>query len=159
MLELSGASPPFGVRSLIQRTPAIHGHRNPPLIHLPLALPSPDRSQLTPWISISLSLSALIPLFQNLPRRQASPDGDEEDTPQPQKRRKVVELPAGGFGSVSYVRVYANCRVRRTWFVSTRIDANLLVLNSQAADGERTMEAMGQGVRDEWGLYAAEAAP
>ena len=43
--------------------------------------------------------------------------------------------------------------------MSTRIDANLLVLNSQAADGERTMEAMGQGVRDEWGLYAAEAAP
>jgi len=33
------------------------------------------------------------------------------------KGKRESELPFGGFGSVSYVRVYANCRLRRIWFV------------------------------------------
>lgn len=64
----------------------------------------------------------MLPLFQNLPQMQEqSGEGvgeDEDVASKPKKRRKTIELPSGKLGSVTYVRVYANCRVRRIWFVS-----------------------------------------
>ncbi|WVR00168.1 hypothetical protein IAU59_007310 [Kwoniella sp. CBS 9459] len=138
--------------SSFKNSPTLHPHRSPPLIHLPLQLPTAGPSQLTQWMHIPINLAALIPLFQHLPRPQrhasaSDSDEDEDDHHQAEdaarKRRKVAELPQGGFGSVSYVRVYANCRVRRIWF---------------SAEGERTIEGMGKSVRDEWELYAADEA-
>ncbi|GFZ48736.1 hypothetical protein JCM24511_06485 [Saitozyma sp. JCM 24511] len=126
--------------SSFKKSPTVHPHRSPPLIHLPLTLPAATPSTLTPWLHISLNLVPLIALFHSLPRPQlgdTSPDSPER----PQKRRRLVELPSGQLKSVSYVRLYANCRVRRIWF---------------SEEGERTLGAMGRGVEDEWGLYAAE---
>ncbi|KAI9634138.1 uncharacterized protein MKK02DRAFT_38810 [Dioszegia hungarica] len=117
--------------STFQKTPSIHPHRQPPLIHLPLALPAQTASTMTQWLDISLNISSLLPLFQTMPRT-APEDGT--------KRRKREEgMPNGQFGSVSYVRVYANCRVRRVWF-------------SEA--GERTMRNIDS--RD-FALHAAQA--
>ncbi|WVW86183.1 hypothetical protein I302_108224 [Kwoniella bestiolae CBS 10118] len=126
--------------SSFKRNPTVHPCRSPPLIHLPLQLPSTTSSTLTQWVHIPLHLAPLIQLFHSLPRpqRHASDDEKEEDS---RKRRKVAELPSGSFASLSYIRVYANCRVRRIWF---------------SAEGERTIQGMGKAVRDEWELYAAE---
>ncbi|OCF44640.1 hypothetical protein I317_01527 [Kwoniella heveanensis CBS 569] len=149
--------------SSFKKNPTVHPHRAPPLIHLPLQLPSAGPSQLTQWVHIPINLAALIPLFQHLPRPQRhasaseSDDGDDdndnnsneegghkgEEGKDRRKRRKVAELPQGGFGTVSYVRVYANCRIRRIWF---------------SAEGERTIEGMSKSVQDEWALYAADEA-
>lgn len=103
--------------------PSIHPYRSPPLIHLPLSLPASSASILTPWLDLPLNLSAILPFFQSLPRHptQLGYEGDGE-VMQSNKRRKTVELPSGKFAYVSYVRVYANCRVRRIWFVSHLCD-------------------------------------
>jgi len=103
-------------RAELQKTPSSHIDRQIPLIHLPLAVPTKSVSTLTPWLHISFDLNTLIPLFQALPRAQEELGADDK----PAKRRKVhsADVPAGHLGYVSYVRVYANCRVRRIWFVS-----------------------------------------
>ncbi|WVO12528.1 hypothetical protein L204_100128 [Cryptococcus depauperatus] len=123
--------------SSFKNKPAIYPHRLPPLICLPLTLPSSD-SQLTPWLEIPINLASLLPLFQSLCRIT---DEEQEQDESRKRRRAQVELPSGEFESVSYVRIYANCRVRRIWF---------------SAEGEQTFEGMGKGVKDEWALYAAE---
>jgi hypothetical protein len=57
------------------------------------------------------------------PNTVDSDDSDDRDV-QPRKkvkrRRTMAELPNSQFGSITYVRVYANCRLRRIWFVSCR---------------------------------------
>jgi hypothetical protein len=111
--------------TLKQKSPTVHPHRSPPLIHLPLTLPKPSPSTLTPWRHISLNLVPLIALFHSLPRPQlgdTSPDSPER----PQKRRRLVELQSGQLKSVSYVKLYANCRIRRIWFVSDRVLDNII---------------------------------
>ncbi|OXG47323.1 hypothetical protein J010_04914 [Cryptococcus neoformans] len=124
--------------SSYKHDPSIHPHRSPPLIHLPLSLSSSEPfSELTPWRHIELDLSSIIPLFQSLARKHE----EEEENGSRKKRKTEVELPNGGFGSVSYVRVYANCRIRRIWFTS---------------EGEKTLESGGKSVRDEWALHAAQ---
>ncbi|WRT70214.1 uncharacterized protein IL334_007209 [Kwoniella shivajii] len=126
--------------SSFKKNPTVHPYRSPPMIHLPLQLPLQTSSTLTPWMTIPIHLAPLIQLFHSLPRPQRHASDDEEDEAS-RKRRKVAELPNGSFGSVSYVRIYANCRIRRIWF---------------SAEGERTIQGMGKGVRDEWELYAAD---
>ncbi|WVQ66977.1 uncharacterized protein L199_005169 [Kwoniella botswanensis] len=127
--------------SSFKKNPTVHPHRSPPLIHLPLQPPQQNPSTLTPWFHVPLHLAPLIQLFHSLPRPQRHASDDDDDREDSRKRRKVAELPGGTFASISYVRVYANCRVRRIWF---------------SADGERTIQDMGKGVRDEWELYAAD---
>nr|KIR88364.1 hypothetical protein I308_01428 [Cryptococcus tetragattii IND107] len=123
--------------------PSIHSHRSPPLVHLPLSvLSSESSSELTPWRHIELNLSSLIPLFQNLARKYE--EEEEKGTGSRKKRKTEIQLPNGGFRSVSYVRIYANCRIGRIWFSS---------------EGEKTLESMGRGVRDEWALYASQNIP
>lgn len=50
-----------------------------------------------------------------------SDDSDDRDV-QPRKkvkrRRTMAELPNSQFASITYIRVCANCRLRRIWFVS-----------------------------------------
>ncbi|WWC91706.1 uncharacterized protein L201_006652 [Kwoniella dendrophila CBS 6074] len=133
--------------SSFKKNPTVHPYRDPPLIHLPLQLPQQTQSTLTPWIHIPLNLSPLIQLFHSLPRpqRHASDDDEDDDDHETEsrKRRKMADLPSGSFSNVSYVRVYANCRVRRIWL---------------SAEGERTIQSMGRGAKDEWELYAANEA-
>ncbi|WVQ72637.1 hypothetical protein IAR50_002196 [Cryptococcus sp. DSM 104548] len=126
--------------SSFKTEPSIHPCRNPPLIHLPLNLP-PSEHLLTPWLHVPLNLASLIPLFQSLPRDTT--ETEHEQGRARKKRRVEAELPSGSFKSVSFVKVYANCRVRRIWF---------------SAEGEKTLASMGKGVEDEWALYAADSA-
>jgi hypothetical protein len=101
----------------------------------------------------------MLPLFQTLPRPQQP--GPEHEQDRPTKKRRMAELPAGQLNSVSYVRVYANCRIRRVWFVSSPplTPSSRLTPRSKAQEGERTLAAMGRAVQDEWALYAAGDAP
>ncbi|WVR07669.1 hypothetical protein IAU60_004711 [Kwoniella sp. DSM 27419] len=130
--------------STFKTNPTVHPHRQIPLIHLPLQLPASSSSRLTEWVDVTVNLSQLLPLFQVLPRsREQAADNTGSEAPA-RKRRKVAELPGGGFQSVSYVRVYANCRVKRIWF---------------SAEGERTIEGMGRAAQEGWELYAADQEP
>ena len=106
------------VHSSWQKSPVLHAHRSPPLIHLPLSLPSSGPSVLTSWLHISINLSAFLPLFHSLLPPNFQTNIKEVGTSKPRKRRKIAELPTGRFASVTFVRIYANCRVRRIWFVS-----------------------------------------
>ncbi|WVQ84415.1 hypothetical protein IAT38_006567 [Cryptococcus sp. DSM 104549] len=123
--------------SSFKKEPTSYPHRSPPLIHLPLALPN-STSQLTSWSHIHINLAALIPLFRSLPRPQA--ESEAQDSARKRRKVETADLPSAGLKSVSYVRVYANCRVRRIWF---------------SAEGEPTLEGMGRNVEEEWALYAA----
>ncbi|ODN77667.1 hypothetical protein L202_04818 [Cryptococcus amylolentus CBS 6039] len=126
--------------SSFKTEPSIHPCHTPPLIHLPLNFP-PSESLVTPWLHIPLNLASLLPLFQSIPRDYTDNDGEQGGARK--KRRAESELPSGSFKSVSFVKVYANCRVRRVWF---------------SAEGEKTLASMGKGVEDEWALYAADSA-
>nr|XP_018260858.1 uncharacterized protein I303_06575 [Kwoniella dejecticola CBS 10117]OBR83016.1 hypothetical protein I303_06575 [Kwoniella dejecticola CBS 10117] len=126
--------------SSFKHNPTAHPYHNPPLIHLPLQLPSITQSTLTSWLHIPINLSSLLPLFSKLPRPQADPhdddnhengNGDADGVISNRKRRristtsKVSELPGGNFAS--------------------------------SAEGEKTIRSMGKNVQDEWELYAAAA--
>lgn len=117
--------PVCNTRSSSQKRPSLHAHRDPPLIHLPLVLPEKTASTMTPWLEFNMNLSALLPLFQSLPRGQTAPDRRDGLGARSKKRRRVADLPTGQFAYVSYVRVYANCRLRRIWLVSHRISFSL----------------------------------
>lgn len=133
MLQLQGWSLFYirarGLTRSIQTDPSIHPHRSPPLVHLPLSvLSSESSSELTPWRHIELNLSSLIPLFQSLARRYE--EKEEKGTGSRKKRKTEIELPNGGFRSVSYVRIYANCRIRRIWLVSFHYLAYLFMFRA-----------------------------
>lgn len=145
-----------------QKAPAIHPHRSPPLLHLPIHLPPVTVSTITPWLHINVNLHSLLPLFQTLTRPPSvvSEESDEDSDEGPRKRRKILEMPNTRFASVSYVRVYANCRVKRIWLASLSYLCSghhgSATADVQSEDGERTMDGMAGGAEDEWGLYAAE---
>ena len=82
---------------------------------------------MTPWTDIAINVVQLLPLFQNIPDPDPHPtSGEDEDHTGSGKRsalkgaqhRTAEEMPNGQFASISYVRVYANCRIRRIWLVS-----------------------------------------
>jgi hypothetical protein len=116
-----------------------------------LNLPATDQHTLTTWLDIKLNLASLLPLFKSLPRAQ-----DHKD-----KRQKLdTELPSGSFSEVTYVRVYANCRMRRIWFVRPHFPCTEIERadwSGQSADGEKTLDQA--GVKDEWALYASASVP
>lgn len=90
------------------------------MLHLPLKFPTDP--PLTPWLELQLDIPALIPLFH-------APDLSTAQT--------THRLPQT-YASTTYVRIYANCRVKRVW-MSARGDA--------VARG-------GEAVMDEWGMYS-----
>lgn len=104
-------------RLWLQTRPSLHAHRDPPLIHLPLVLPEKTATTMTPWLEFNINLITLMPLFQSLSQRRPATDRNKQHSARQQKRRKIADLPSGQFAHVSYVRVYANCRVRRIWLV------------------------------------------
>ncbi|KAL1412779.1 hypothetical protein Q8F55_000527 [Vanrija albida] len=114
--------------------PALRASATPPLLHLPLALPD-DAARLTDWAEVCVHLAPLLALFRTLP---SGAGDDEREAKKPRLASAAfAALPEGRLASVSYVRVYANCRVRRVWF---------------ARDGRRTLDAV---AGDEWALVAA----
>jgi hypothetical protein len=97
-----------------------------------------------------------MPLFKTLPRSDA--DGDGESSRGKKSRLDPVAgigIPNDQFGHVTYVRVYANCRLRRIWFVSPFLTPVVIQLaDGQSANGGQTLEQA--GVKDEWALFARD---
>ncbi|KAL8280387.1 hypothetical protein RQP46_007304 [Phenoliferia psychrophenolica] len=65
----------------------------PPLLHLPLAFPTPSPTVLTPWTILSLHLPTLLSSFSRLENGTSF----------------------ARFASIDYVKAHANCRLRRVW--------------------------------------------
>ncbi|EIW72012.1 hypothetical protein TREMEDRAFT_66672 [Tremella mesenterica DSM 1558] len=103
--------------SSFQKDPKVYSERRIPMIQLPLKLPVGGRTMLTPWTEMVLDLNLLLGLFQTLPRTN-NDDDEESGLGGMRTSKEETQLPSGKLASVSYVRVYANCRLRRIWFVS-----------------------------------------
>ncbi len=82
---------------------------SPPLLHLPLSFPTASTTPLTSWSTITMYLPTLISHFSSRALVRNLQD-DEEDV-----RLYEIELPSARFSHVSYVKVYATCRLKRIW--------------------------------------------
>lgn len=107
---------------------------------------------MTQWLDFALDSTTLLHLFQSLSRAQ---EQEFKDTQVSNGRRHEIRMPNGQFGSVSYVKIYANCRVRRIWFVSLVPISRetYLALMCQSESGEKTMRNVDNG---EFALYTAD---
>lgn len=83
---------------------------SPPLLHLPLSFPTTSATPLTSWSTLSLHLPTLLSHFSSRALVRNLHD-EEEDA-----RLNEVELPNARFSHISYVKVYATCRLKRIWF-------------------------------------------
>ncbi|RPD55995.1 hypothetical protein L227DRAFT_656524 [Lentinus tigrinus ALCF2SS1-6] len=90
---------------------------NPPLLHLPLSFPTASSRPLTSWSAISLNLPSFLPHFSSASLAHTD-DDDEADGPATARQLQGAQLqvPSGTYSHVSYVKVYATCRLRRIWF-------------------------------------------
>ncbi|KAJ9092877.1 hypothetical protein QFC20_007250 [Naganishia adeliensis] len=110
--------------SSFQTTPTVRfSETHPPILHIPLKFPID--APLTPWLSLHLNLTSLLPLFHSSALTLSN--NPVSHRPLPKK-----------YASTTYIRVYANCRVKRVW-MSARADA---------------VERGGEAVKDEWGMYS-----
>ncbi|KAH9478700.1 hypothetical protein JR316_0009158 [Psilocybe cubensis] len=100
--------------------------RSPPLLLLPLSFPPDSTHLLTLWSTIDIHFPSLLPYFSS-PALRSMQDIDQEDTEEDTKSHEwasssrpnttaPASIPSGTYSHVSYVRVYANCRLRRIWF-------------------------------------------
>lgn len=141
-----------------QKEPTIHRYRSPPLLHLPLQLPEHAENSMTPWMDIAINTSQLLSLFQTLPdpdssASEAASDQEVQDhdrelasgksgRPKRPKPRFAEEVPNTQFASITYLRLYANCRVKRIWLVRPSSTQVKLSVASGPADpavcGRRT---------------------
>lgn len=87
---------------------------NPPLLLLPLSFPPPSSRPLTSWATISLNLPTLIPHFSSAALTRN--EGEEDEFSLPLHLDRQAQVPSGKYSHVSYVKVYATCRLRRVWF-------------------------------------------
>ncbi|KAH7345406.1 hypothetical protein B0J17DRAFT_693111 [Rhizoctonia solani] len=71
----------------------------PPLLHVPLDMSPPGC--MNPWRTIAINLSTVIPHFSTA---TCAVDGP-----------RVAHIPSGSYASISYLKIYANCRLRRVW--------------------------------------------
>ncbi|ORX40563.1 hypothetical protein BD324DRAFT_611289 [Kockovaella imperatae] len=129
--------------SSFQTTPTLHPDRHTPLIHLPIAIPPKTASQLTPWLDIALNLNTLISLFGILkPPSKATEDSTPAERPSKRLKEDSSHLPDGSLGSITYIRVYANCRLRKIWL---------------SEHGQKTLNELGQAGHYDFGLFAARS--
>ncbi|KAG7095359.1 hypothetical protein E1B28_006118 [Marasmius oreades] len=100
---------------LLQSSPSNHSS----LLHLPLNFPSSSSRPLTSWATITLNIPSFLPYFTalaNTDYHSISDDSDLVPTSQSIERSIILRtLPNGTYSHVSYVRVYATCRLRRIW--------------------------------------------
>lgn len=99
-----------------------------PLLHIPLTFPSLTSRPLTAWCTLDIHLPPLLAHF--------SSDQFHTST----TSNGLASLPTGRFQSISYVKIYANCRVRRIW----------------VSQGGPTNRGDRDGWPDEFQLYSAQ---
>ncbi|KDN36099.1 hypothetical protein RSAG8_11046, partial [Rhizoctonia solani AG-8 WAC10335] len=84
--------------STFQEEPRIES-LDPPLLHVPLDMAPPGC--MSPWRTIAINLSTVIPHFGTA---ACAFDGP-----------RAARIPSGSYASISYLKIYANCRLRRVW--------------------------------------------
>ncbi|KAH9917643.1 uncharacterized protein BXZ73DRAFT_92339 [Epithele typhae] len=93
---------------------------SPPLLLLPLEFPPPSSRPLTSWTTISLNLAARLSSFSSATLAQADDDDDDDDDDDEGSTANAhqyrSQVPSGTYSHVSYVKIYATCRLRRVWF-------------------------------------------
>ncbi|KAI0350843.1 hypothetical protein OH77DRAFT_993128 [Trametes cingulata] len=87
---------------------------NRPLLLLPLSFPPPSSRPLTSWCTIAINLPSLLPHFSSA--SLARNDDESRTAGSSSFGTHAVRVPSGTYSHVSYVKVYANCRLRRIWF-------------------------------------------
>lgn len=100
-----------------QKEPSLK-YTQPPVLHLPLAFPNASTRPLTTWSTIDLNLASMLPSFSSTVFTHSDDvsEGEEGDFGRPTKKpRPAVLVPSGMYSHVSYVKVYATCRLRRIW--------------------------------------------
>ncbi|KAF9269695.1 hypothetical protein L218DRAFT_916056 [Marasmius fiardii PR-910] len=98
------------------------GSNHSPLLHLPLSFPPSSSRPLTSWTTITLNIPSFLPYFSALAKTDLHTKPGDSDLPTSQSiERNIIlrTLPNGTYSHVSYVRVYATCRLRRIWFSET----------------------------------------
>ena len=83
----------------------------PPLLHLPLMFPPTSSLPLSSWCSVDLNVATYLPSF-SASSLLATPDQECPSGP-------MRPVPSGTFAHVSYIKVYATCRLRRIWLSET----------------------------------------
>jgi hypothetical protein len=118
---------------IFKNEPSLKLHYNPEqpaILHLPLSFPALSSRPLTSWAQISIHIPTYIPYFDSLLKAQtqrksnsedddATFEGDDDYDGQNVSKateKSVAKIPRGKFSYISYVKVYANCRLRRIWF-------------------------------------------
>ncbi|KAH9847432.1 hypothetical protein C2E23DRAFT_498540 [Lenzites betulinus] len=85
------------------------------LLLLPLSFPPPSSRPLTSWCTIAINLPSILPHFSSA-ALTGDDQGDQYSGSAPHGHRVIQQVPSGSYSHVSYVKVYANCRLRRIWF-------------------------------------------
>ncbi|KAG1802266.1 uncharacterized protein HD556DRAFT_1429824 [Suillus plorans] len=89
-----------------------------PVLHLPLSFPQPSSRPLTAWSTITLNLPSLIPHFSTLAGMNQLDDGEggRHDINRPVTLSAInTPVPSGTYSHLSYIKIYATCRLRRIW--------------------------------------------
>ncbi|KAI0697053.1 hypothetical protein BC835DRAFT_1270956 [Cytidiella melzeri] len=106
--------------STFQRDPTLK-MTTPPLLHLPLSFPVASTRPLTAWSTININLPSLLPHFSSASLiSQDDTEPDDEVLAESRSQKSItVPVPSGGYSHISYVKVYATCRLRRIWLSQT----------------------------------------
>ncbi|KAI0761143.1 hypothetical protein BC629DRAFT_1294896 [Irpex lacteus] len=101
--------------STFQKDPALK-MTTPPLLHLPLSFPKPSSHPLTAWATININIPSLMVHFSSASLIVQDADSDQEQHESSHSQRVItVPAPSGTYSHISYVKVYATCRLRRIW--------------------------------------------
>ncbi|KAI0764603.1 hypothetical protein BD413DRAFT_169325 [Trametes elegans] len=84
------------------------------ILVLPLTFPPPSSRPLTSWSTIALHLPTLLPHFSSA--ALARSEDETGATGATLSGQSASQVPGGTYSHVSYVKVYATCRLRRIWF-------------------------------------------
>lgn len=86
-------------------------------------MPPRTSSTLTSWTTIDLDVAATVRYFGILANAMQTRGNSSEDYERDSQRYGAASL--GTFASVTFIKVYANCRLRRVWFSENRHSNNL----------------------------------
>lgn len=113
--KVTAHAPPILVPLLIsapQKQPSLKLSPDaPPLLHLSLMFPPTSSLPLTSWCSVDLNVATYLPSF-SASSLLATPDRECPSGP-------MRPVPSGTFSHISYIKVYATCRLRRVWLSET----------------------------------------
>ena len=102
----------YSFRCFLQKQPSLKlSSDTPPLLHLPLMFPPTSSLPLTSWCSVDLNVATYLPSF-SASSLLSTPDDERPSGP-------TRPVPSGTFSHISYIKVYATCRLRRIWLSET----------------------------------------